>query len=223
MSLGSSGFGADGPLNEMWYLQGDSEAQGPYRGHDIKAMIEAGSVDADSLVAKVGASQWTAVGDIPAFAAYVAGVRRPVQYAGFWIRLVAYVIDFILVYAMAFIGGLIVGFIIGIAASGTSNDQGVKELAQAAGALVGLAVGLFYFIYFPSGSWQATPGKRIVGIHLIRADGGRVTGLLALGRYLSYLISSLTLGIGFFMIGWNKEKKGLHDIICGTRVIYGKL
>jgi uncharacterized RDD family membrane protein YckC len=92
-----------------------------------------------------------------------------------------------------------------------------------AGALIGLGVWLFYFIYFPSGSWQATPGKRIVGIHLIREDGGRVTGLLALGRSLSYVISAIPLYIGFFMIGWNKEKKGLHDIICHTRVIYGKL
>jgi uncharacterized RDD family membrane protein YckC len=29
--------------------------------------------------------------------------------------------------------------------------------------------------------------------------------------------------LGFFMIGWTQEKKGLHDMICGTRVVYGKL
>ncbi len=228
MSQGPSSYGQGGatpshPLDELWYLQGETEVQGPYQGHAIKAMIESGSVRADSLVAKVGASEWSAVGDIPAFAAYAAGMRGPVHYAGFWIRLVAYVIDAILVYIMALIGGLIVGFIIGVAASGAHGDEGFRMLVQLAGALVGLGVGLFYFIYFPSGSWQATPGKRIVGIHLIREDGGRVSGLLALGRYLSYLISSLIVGIGFFMIGWNKEKKGLHDIICGTRVIYGKL
>jgi uncharacterized RDD family membrane protein YckC len=36
-------------------------------------------------------------------------------------------------------------------------------------------------------------------------------------------LSALPLGIGFFMIGWTDQKKGLHDIVCDTRVIHGKL
>ena len=46
---------------------------------------------------------------------------------------------------------------------------------------------------------------------------------VALGRYLAYIISSLPFFIGFMVIGWNEEKKGFHDMICKTRVIYGKL
>jgi hypothetical protein len=33
----------------------------------------------------------------------------------------------------------------------------------------------------------------------------------------------ICLGSGFFMIGWSQEKKGSHDMICGTRVACGKL
>jgi len=94
---------------------------------------------------------------------------------------------------------------------------------QPAIVLFSLGATLFYYIYFPSGRWQATPGKRICGIHIIREDGRRVTGLLALGRYLSYLISLLPLGTGFLMVAFTEQKQGLHDMICGTRVAYGKL
>jgi uncharacterized RDD family membrane protein YckC len=212
------GGAARHPFDEMWYLQGEAEALGPYQGHALRAMLESGSIRPDSLVAKVGASQWTAIGNIPAFAAYVpAAARAAVHYAGFWIRLLAFAIDMALMYALTFVVGLIVGFI-GLAA-GAGGGVGV----QVAAGLIGLAIVLFYFIYFPSGSWQATPGKRILGLHIIREDGQPVTAGLALGRYLSYIVSSLPLYIGFFMIGWNSEKKGLHDMICGTRVVYGKL
>jgi uncharacterized RDD family membrane protein YckC len=74
---------------------------------------------------------------------------------------------------------------------------------------------LFYFVLLPS-----TPGKLICGLRVIRADGGRVTSLLALKRFLSYFISALPAGIGFFMIGWDDQKRALHDRICDTRVVY---
>jgi uncharacterized RDD family membrane protein YckC len=40
---------------------------------------------------------------------------------------------------------------------------------------------------------------------------------------LSYIISTKLLLIGFLLIAVTREKKGLHDIICGTRVVYGRL
>jgi uncharacterized RDD family membrane protein YckC len=84
--------------------------------------------------------------------------------------------------------------------------------------LILVVLGVFY-IFFLS-LWQATPGKMICGLRVIRADGGRVTALLVLGRLLSYFISALPLGLGFFMIGWDDQKMGLHDRICDTRVVY---
>jgi uncharacterized RDD family membrane protein YckC len=105
-------------------------------------------------------------------------------------------------------------------AAGTDNNSMAMQVVT---FLVALGVGLFYYIYFPSGAWQATPGKRICGIHIIREDGRRVTAALALGRYLAYIISAIPLGIGFIMVAFTDQKKGLHDMICGTRVMYGKL
>jgi uncharacterized RDD family membrane protein YckC len=211
------------PLDDLWYLHGDSGTLGPYKGSALKAMIDAGSVAADAMVARVGASQWSAIGDVPMFASS-AGKRGPVKYAGFWMRLFAYIIDVLIVYVMIFVVGSIVGFVIGYAA-GASDPPPDDMVLRIAGVFFAVAVVccLFYYIYFPSGKWQATPGKRICGIHIICVDGGRVTGLVALGRYLSYIVSTLPLGIGFLMIGWSEEKKGLHDMMCATRVIYGRL
>ena len=80
---------------------------------------------------------------------------------------------------------------------------------------------LYYALFIASG-WQATPGKKLLGLHVIRADGQKIGFWRALGRYLAYFPSSLTLGLGFFMIGWSREKRALHDFICGTRVVRGK-
>jgi uncharacterized RDD family membrane protein YckC len=79
---------------------------------------------------------------------------------------------------------------------------------------------LFYVLLPSIEAWQATPGKRACGLRVVRADGGRVTPLLALGRCLSYSISALPAGLGFFIIGLDDHKRGLHDMICGTWVVY---
>jgi uncharacterized RDD family membrane protein YckC len=157
------------------------------------------------------------IANVPAFAAYLRpSGRAPLKYAGFWIRVLASLIDGVLVYILAFVMAFAVAILLSLA--GINPDA-----VQAAAVLVALVAGLCYYIFFPSGGWQATPGKRICGIHIVRQDGRRVTGGLALGRYLSYLISTLTLYVGFLMVAFTEEKQGLHDMICGTRVVYGRL
>jgi uncharacterized RDD family membrane protein YckC len=227
MTMSQGPWSSDGgevpmhPLDELWYLQdeGEVEAQGPLKGRVLKEMIQAGSIGAASLVAKVGATQWTAIADVPAFADHLlARGRVPLKYAGFWIRVLAYLIDVVLVYILAIVANVIP---VAISFAGLA-DIGSGAM-QPAIVLVSIGATLLYYIYFPSSRWQATPGKRICGIHIIREDGRRVTGALALGRYLSYLISSLPLAIGFLMVAFTEQKQGLHDMICSTRVVYGKL
>jgi uncharacterized RDD family membrane protein YckC len=229
MSQGPIGRDSEVPPHapdELWYVLGeDARVLGPCDGRAVLAMIDAGSIGAASLVAKVGATAWSSLADIPAFAPYLRDSgRAAVKYAGFWIRLGAYLIDFVILNILAGVAGLIIGVVIVLSGNLDADiGSGGDPITRALPALIGLGVVLLYYILFPSGAWQATPGKRICGIHIIRADGGRVSGLLGLGRYLAYIVSGLPLGLGFFMIGWNEEKKGLHDMMCGTRVVYGKL
>jgi uncharacterized RDD family membrane protein YckC len=229
MSQGPSGRDSQVPpnaLDELWYVLGDdARVLGPCDGRAVIAMIEAGSIGPASLVAKVGATAWGSLADTPAFALYLRDSgRAAVKYAGFWIRLGAYLIDFVILNILAGVAGAIIGVVLVLSGNIDADaGSGADPVTRALPAVVGLGLGLLYYIFFPSGAWQATPGKRICGIHIIRADGGRVTGLLGLGRYLAYIVSGLPLGLGFLMIGWNEEKKGLHDMMCGTRVVYGKL
>jgi uncharacterized RDD family membrane protein YckC len=209
------------PFEDLWYVQREAEAEGPFTGHVLQEKIKAGAVGAASLVAKVGATQWTAIVDVPAFASALPAPAA-VRYAGFWIRLFAAVIDVLLLFVLLNGVSTITSLI--VVTAGTPVAAESAWILQGLGPLVFLLGAMpFYFIYFPSSVWQATPGKRICGLRIVRTDGSRVTGALALGRLLSYIISTKLLLIGFLLIAVTREKKGLHDIICGTRVVYGRL
>jgi uncharacterized RDD family membrane protein YckC len=66
----------------------------------------------------------------------------------------------------------------------------------------------------------ATPGKLILSLEVIRADGTRPGWGLAIGRYFAKILSSWpTLYIGYIMAGIDDEKRALHDRICNTRVV----
>lgn len=244
------------PLDAMWYLSGETEALGPYPGSAIRDMIERGSVDRLTNVAMVGAKEWIALGDVPYFASFLRAVvrtggnvsagggeadaaRSEIAYAGFWIRLLACIVDGTLLAVTLMFGDVIlaVAFAVTMMLShGPSAFAGeistiawnILFLASLAilripFALLNLIIIFLYPIYFVRGRWQASPGKRLFGIHLHRVRGGRVSGWLALGRYFGYVLSAIPVGVGFLMIGWNSQKKALHDIVCGTRVVYGKL
>jgi uncharacterized RDD family membrane protein YckC len=85
--------------------------------------------------------------------------------------------------------------------------------------LVQLGLSLAYDVYFLT-TKGATPGKMALGLKVTRADGGPISAGLAVGRYFAKILSSLTLCIGFIIAGFDREKRSLHDHICGTRVVY---
>ena len=79
-------------------------------------------------------------------------------------------------------------------------------------------VNVFYYI----GLWTwrgQTLGQMVANNKVIRADGKPVDLRTATLRFLGYLLCYLTLGIGFLMILWDKQKQGLHDKIAKTYVV----
>ncbi len=139
-----------------------------------------------------------------------AGVGKQLNYAGFWIRVAAAILDSMLLYAVFF--GLAFLFMDGL------TSVGVNVTLQ----LIFAAAGIIYFAGMESSSRQATLGKMAVGIKVGNAQGQQLSFGNALGRYFSKIISALVLYIGFMMVGWDKNKQGLHDKIAGTYVFYGK-
>jgi len=88
----------------------------------------------------------------------------------------------------------------------------------AAVAVFNLLIGILYTVGF----WiaeGATPGKMALGIKLVMTDGEPISGGAAVGRYFAYFLSGITLGIGYLMIAFTRQKRGLHDFIAGTVAI----
>lgn len=65
----------------------------------------------------------------------------------------------------------------------------------------------------------ATPGKRVLGLRVVKSDGTPLDWQSALLRFFAQCLSAVTFGFGFLLILLNPEDKALHDLIVGTRVI----
>lgn len=144
------------------------------------------------------------------------------QYAGFWIRVGAYLIDYIvmIIAQMAIFG------IFGVAMFGaTSLDPADTSAFETAGGIIAYTIttvgGILYFVIMESSSKQATLGKMAVGIVVTDEHGQRISFLRALGRYFAKILSALVMFIGFIMVAFTDQKQGLHDIICSTLVVKG--
>lgn len=133
-------------------------------------------------------------------------------YGGFWIRVLAYLLDYVI--TMVIVG--IAAFAMGLALAGLfmGNDVAVGIIAQ----VMGMIAAILYEVLF-IGGLAATPGKMACGLKVVLPDGGRVSYSRALGRVFAKMISGVILCIGYIMIGFDDEKRSLHDRICNTRVV----
>lgn len=142
------------------------------------------------------------------------------QFAGFWIRLVARMID----NTITSIAGYVFQIPLLVVVARMDKKAGPElplVLGTAALAVVmSLATAAYYEAWFLVKK-GATPGKMIVGLKVIRARGGTITWGLGVGRYFSHLLSAFTFYVGYMMAGWDEEKRALHDRVCDTRVVSG--
>lgn len=144
--------------------------------------------------------------------------RNEVEYAGFWIRLGATLIDNVLFVAIIF--ALLFGFY--------GWDYFVDPKANG-GFFAGPADFLIKYVFpFIAAIWfwrarQATPGKMALRLRIVDADSGQTlsTGQ-CVGRYFAYLVSMLPLGMGFVWIAFDRRKQGWHDKLAGSVVVRAK-
>lgn len=127
------------------------------------------------------------------------------EYAGFWLRVAAYLIDSIII-------GIPIYIIYGTIGGSFLEPNVLSQV-------IGGVLGVFYFIYLESSEKQATFGKQAVGIIVTDMDGNRITGGQAAGRYFGKIVSGLILLIGFMMAGFTDKKQALHDIMANTLVV----
>ncbi len=141
-------------------------------------------------------------------------------YAGFWLRLAAYIID-----------SLALGLTVGVAILMPLMNRGVISPANpwaiytntsrqyVALQLLLMMIQWVYFALLESSPWQASLGKKALGLVVTDLEGKRISFGRASARYFCSLLSSFILMIGFIMIAFTQRKQGLHDILTGCLVI----
>jgi uncharacterized RDD family membrane protein YckC len=157
-------------------------------------------------------------------------VSRGFTYAGFWLRVVASLID-----------GVIVTFAMGILLVPlfflTGMEANINRMAQRNGqpdpaiifgfigmilvfAVVSILIQWLYHAYLESGEKQATWGKQALGLYVTDLTGNHVTFGRASGRFFAKMVTGMIpLGIGYVMAGFTERKQDLHDMIASCLVL----
>jgi uncharacterized RDD family membrane protein YckC len=151
----------------------------------------------------------------------------PVQYAGFWRRFVAYLIDSIIIGVVSCLVLIPVFAVLGI-----GIGLGGIEEEEAAGFILAPVIGFMlfaglvlavgewlYFALMESSNRMATLGKMAIGIKVTDLNGNRVTFGRATGRYFGKILSGMIFMIGYIMAGFTEKKQALHDMIASCLVV----
>lgn len=143
-----------------------------------------------------------------ATAVRVSAATRP---AGFWIRFVAAFIDGLL---LLLAQGILYSMGWVMSGGGANGGVAVKGATNLFGTILGAGYGIvFHWL------WGQTPGKMLLQIKVVSMDGGSLSFGQATGRYFATFLSAIILGIGFIMAGIRTDKRALHDLLAGTRVV----
>lgn len=149
---------------------------------------------------------------LPQSVAPAAGV----QYAGFWRRFGAALIDGIIISIIS-IALYYICVLIGLSVA--EDDDWGWTVGFRAWWVLSLLSSWIYYAAMESSSKQATPGKMSLGIVVTDLEGRRISLDKATRRYLSKIISAIILYIGFILIGFTEKKQGLHDMIAQCLVV----
>jgi len=133
------------------------------------------------------------------------------EYAGFWIRFGAFMIDLVIMVIVIFVPLILIygeDYLLG--------EQTIRGFWD---------VFLNYIVPFVATIWfwlnyAGTPGKMATHLKIVDAVTGNKLSLgQAIGRYFAYIPAMLPLGLGLIWVGVDKKKQGWHDKLAGTVVI----
>ena len=133
------------------------------------------------------------------------GASTELEYAGFWSRVAALIVD----NAVVTIFGLALLIAAGL----------VGEGAVVIANLLYLVIAILYWPLMESSERQATIGKQLLGIQVVDANGARLNFVRALLRNLAKILSSLPFGLGFLLAAFTAKKQALHDLITKCLVV----
>ena len=117
--------------------------------------------------------------------------------AGFWVRVVATIIDLVIL--------AIIGFVL-------------QAILGSASGIVSFIVNVGYLLYFWTTTGQ-TIGHKAMGLRVVRTDGSSLDISRAVIRYVGMVVSAIPLGLGFLWVALDDRKQGWHDKIADTCVV----
>lgn len=139
------------------------------------------------------------------------------EYGSFAVRFVAKVIDGLIMSPVSI--GL--NFVMGSGLFGEPASPGGFFAIFGLVNIIQQLLAASYSTFFV-GRYAATPGKMIMKLKIVTADGGPVSYQRALARHFAEMISGLTLMIGYLMAAFDEQRRSLHDRICNTRVVINR-
>jgi uncharacterized RDD family membrane protein YckC len=235
---------------EVW-IGRQGERHGPYQEEQIKEWLRSGQLSRDDLGWYDGLADWQPLSVLfplekptppPAPDIYAPPPQQqpPISaatfdYAGFWQRFGAWVIDLIILtipsmLAMYFLGGMEAykHFLEQVQAGGASGDMSaaLRDYAAAteSSQVASLVITFLYYAFFEASKWQATPGKLALRLRVTDIHGQRLTLARAAARNivrLAGLIFGLIPIICYLAVAWTQRKQGLHDLMASTLVLNG--
>jgi uncharacterized RDD family membrane protein YckC len=152
------------------------------------------------------------------------GPAPGIEFAGHGGRLVAYILDGILVSVVVIAITILASaiFVGGLTVSPDGDTASVSGAAVASVLLALLVIFIISLVYFPF-FWARggqTPGMRVFRLRVVRdRDGGRIGWGAAWLRLIGMWVSAFVFYLGFIWIFIDKRRRGWHDLIAGTVVI----
>jgi uncharacterized RDD family membrane protein YckC len=233
---------------EVW-IGRQGERHGPYQEEQIKEWLRSGQLSRDDLGWYDGLADWQPLSvlfplDKPTPAPAPDPYAPPpmpspanvaaFDYAGFWQRFGAWVIDVIILiiptmFAMYFLGGMAAyKHLLEQMQAGADMSAAFREYSAAtlSSEVASLFITFLYYSFCEASKWQATPGKLALRLRVTDIHGQRLTLGRAAARNvvrLSGLIYGLIPIICYLAVAWTQRKQGLHDLMASTLVLNGSI
>ncbi len=227
-----------------WYYANYNQRLGPVSDTEFARLAREKTIKEDTLVWQHGMPDWKSYAEVaptlppPDISLPVTGTgtiepvapvglvgqpqRGSLSFAGFWPRVGAALIDFLIIYVLSiFLSKAFGAANIDLKPLLEGNlEQMVVLLKQLAlFVFVDTGMRIAYYWYFLN-KFEATPGKMALGLKVVRSDGSKLSQGQILGRFFAEIVSKyFTLGFGYLMVAFDSEKRAMHDQMCDTRVV----
>jgi uncharacterized RDD family membrane protein YckC len=215
-------------------IGGDGREYGPVTLDELKGWVRDGRVGRQTQILRSDLGNWLAASqyqelqsEIGMLKPTVTGVEGDFEPVGFWARVGATVIDSLFLYLAFSILLSPIAKLFGVQIPTNLNFSAMTPVQIVEEFRPFITFASYFFIILTAiyeialtGKFGATFGKMIFGMRIIKVDGSAFDYKYALYRFLSKMISSMACYIGYLMVAFREDKRGLHDLIVGTRVIY---